>query len=401
MKNIVSSLFLLSALSLTGCGGGGSTPPTANLTQTGVFIDAPVAGLKYNASPSGETGTTNPAGEFQYKNGDRITFLMGTLELGDGVPDSNKEIKITQLDNPILVGQLLQTLDTDADENKIDVTGITIPGAINTAILGKLESGSGDDIISPADLVEIKANNADVIATTVKTKADVAAHIVEQTGDQSLIFTEAELNNHLLISANTLSYANNAHIARFDEGDRLRWIDGDQSPLSHYSKHDWAVVNGKLEITFSGFNGVTNKCIATKFAENDTTLDASVSCEYTQGGLTHFLKPRPFSVNDLSGKDITVNAGSGPAVILTFNTDGTYDSNDGDSGLGYMDSRFANTVWLRFDQSTSEGALFLLAEGTITDGTLVVIKYDEFNNFAGVDIIGTSGNTWTLLHSSD
>ena len=138
MKNIVSSLFLLSALSLTGCGGGGSTPPTANLTQTGVFIDAPVAGLKYNASPSGETGTTNPAGEFQYKNGDRITFLMGTLELGDGVPDSNKEIKITQLDNPILVGQLLQTLDTDADENKIDVTGITIPGAINTAILGKL-----------------------------------------------------------------------------------------------------------------------------------------------------------------------------------------------------------------------------------------------------------------------
>ncbi len=400
MKNILSSLFLLSTLSLIGCGGGSSSTPSTNLTQTGVFIDAPVAGLAFNASPSGETGTTNPAGEFKYKNGDRITFLMGALELGDGVPDSNKEIKITQLDKFILVGQLLQTLDTDADENKIDVTGITIPAAINTTILDKLENGSVNDVLSPADLVEIKASNADIIATIVKTKADVAAHIVEQTGDQSLIFTEAELNNHLLVSADALSYANNAMIVRFDEGRQLRWIDGDQSPLSYYSKHDWTVVGGKIEIMFTNADGSPNKCIATKFSEDATTVDASVSCESSPNGLIHFLKPQPFSVSDLSGKDITINGVGGQTLILTFNTDGTYDSNGGDSGLEYMDSRFANTVWLRFDQSTPAGAIFLLAEGTITDGTLVVINYDEFNNFDGVDIIGTSGITWTLLHGT-
>ncbi|MDB2360450.1 hypothetical protein N9V77_01385 [Porticoccaceae bacterium] len=63
-----------------------AAPNTANNsednTKVGVFIDAPVKGLAYISAPSGKKGTTNEKGEFEYIDGDMVSFNMGAIELG-------------------------------------------------------------------------------------------------------------------------------------------------------------------------------------------------------------------------------------------------------------------------------------------------------------------------------
>ena len=83
----------LAASALTGCGGGGgsgnsaSSPgspaadpnqppsgePTAK-TVTGIFVDAPVQGLEYETATL--SGKTNANGEFQYVEGEQVTFTL-------------------------------------------------------------------------------------------------------------------------------------------------------------------------------------------------------------------------------------------------------------------------------------------------------------------------------------
>src|SRR5690606_25385008 len=77
-------LVVLSVLSLvlaacgggsSGGGGGGTTPP-----ETGVFVDAAVAGVSYVTSPGGLEGITNADGEYEFEPGDTVTFSIGELE---------------------------------------------------------------------------------------------------------------------------------------------------------------------------------------------------------------------------------------------------------------------------------------------------------------------------------
>jgi len=135
VRIIILALYM--ALFIVACGGS-STPSTtkepADQTKIGVFIDAPVKGLAYTSLPSGKKGITNEKGEFEYIDGDMVSFNMGSIELGNAIPDKEKTVKVTQLKQAILVAQLLQVLDADADEDKIDVSDIVIPEAIVEAI---------------------------------------------------------------------------------------------------------------------------------------------------------------------------------------------------------------------------------------------------------------------------
>ena len=77
------------AIVLVACGGGGGdvgggTPPAA-APSSGVFIDGPVMGLGYSTT-SGLSGSTNAAGEFNYRPGDMMTFNLGGRTVGNPVP---------------------------------------------------------------------------------------------------------------------------------------------------------------------------------------------------------------------------------------------------------------------------------------------------------------------------
>jgi len=79
------------ALALTACGGGGSgggssSGGPAGDTQ-GVLLDERVAGVKWQAQPSGGSGQTGANGGFVFAEGDTVTFSVDGVTLGEASPD--------------------------------------------------------------------------------------------------------------------------------------------------------------------------------------------------------------------------------------------------------------------------------------------------------------------------
>ena len=119
MKIIVGLLVSISVL-LTGCGGGGGGESNSATIYTGQYIDAPVRGLSFTASPSGLTGTTDINGNFRFQSGDTISFNIvtpgGTIGVGSVSPVSPSSSSITvpvsvvSLPNGVQIAQILQTL---------------------------------------------------------------------------------------------------------------------------------------------------------------------------------------------------------------------------------------------------------------------------------------------------
>lgn len=143
----VSAIALVAGLSA--CGGGGddaapAAPPLAPVL-TGVFTDAPVGGLDYTSTPSGLTGTTDAAGQFEFREGDTIVFSVGSLDFpsvaaAETVTPREIAAQIVAAESSAAVEDVstnlfvfFQTLDTDEDPNTItfpDLAGVafTEPG---------------------------------------------------------------------------------------------------------------------------------------------------------------------------------------------------------------------------------------------------------------------------------
>lgn len=173
IKQGLAWALLVTALGLVGCGGGGSSsksktdtppPPVAGgggggnddggggggdnddgggngdddkndpQTGTGVFVDGPVAGVSYSTSPGNHTGVTNAKGEYQFTEGDKVTFRIGGIVF----PEVTAKGTVTPLDmggegadlnSPVVINilRLLQTLDDDGDpENGISISADTV-----------------------------------------------------------------------------------------------------------------------------------------------------------------------------------------------------------------------------------------------------------------------------------
>ena len=140
MKKTLICLALAGLLSA--CGGSDNdsdsnpNPPPSSTTQIGVLTDGPVAGVKYlRASSSGESieGTTNDKGEFEYAEGDTVSFFIGDVQLGEAI---QAKARITPLDlaesenarTNLMV--FLQTLDAGGDHSD----GIQITPETQTAL---------------------------------------------------------------------------------------------------------------------------------------------------------------------------------------------------------------------------------------------------------------------------
>ena len=111
---------------LNGCGGssGGGTTPT---TQTGVFLDSPVANVGYRTQT--QEGVTNALGEYLYVEGETVTFFVGDLEFptvtatGIVTPLNLANTQNTNDSKVINIVRLLQTLDEDGNpDNGITIT---------------------------------------------------------------------------------------------------------------------------------------------------------------------------------------------------------------------------------------------------------------------------------------
>lgn len=148
------ALALLPILSACGGSGGGSGSGAQDAgVQTGYLVDSPIQGVGYATAT--RSGTTGADGSFTYLPGERVTFSIGTLVLGEGAaqalmtpfdlfPDAEAP------ENQQALVRLLREMP-DASQIRIeDVTpAASIPGgiqAINQLILLQaLDSDSNPD----------------------------------------------------------------------------------------------------------------------------------------------------------------------------------------------------------------------------------------------------------------
>lgn len=122
----------ITAFILAGCGGGsGGTVDPATGISTATFIDSHVSGLEFESAT--QKGITDKNGNFQYKEGEAITFHIGNLYLGSAKPKNGvitplDLIGTTNVSDPKVINilQTLQTLDSDGNTSN----GITISSVL-------------------------------------------------------------------------------------------------------------------------------------------------------------------------------------------------------------------------------------------------------------------------------
>ncbi len=127
-------------LILTACGGGGGDGDGGPQLSSGVFIDSPVEGLRYQTAT--QDGFTDTNGIFTYLSGEEISFYIGGILLGSAAG----EALITPIDlvpgavdhtDPRVINILrfVQSLDDDNDpSNGIRITAEVSDLAANMSI---------------------------------------------------------------------------------------------------------------------------------------------------------------------------------------------------------------------------------------------------------------------------
>ncbi len=136
---LVTTLF---TLVLSACGGSSSSPST----QTGVFLDDAVEGLRYETAT--QNGMTDANGTFKYQSGETIRFYVGDILIGEAsasdvmtpvnlVPNAVDETNQTVTN----IARFLQTLDDDGDPTN----GIKISSSVFAAASGQTLDFNVDD----------------------------------------------------------------------------------------------------------------------------------------------------------------------------------------------------------------------------------------------------------------
>jgi hypothetical protein len=143
--------------------------------QTGVFLDSPVINIEYRTETL--KGTTNSLGEYEYVEGETVTFFIGNLELppvpATGVVTPLNMANTQDTSDPTVVNiiRLLQTLDKDGiPGNGIEITEQAKTNAmpvdftlgisafeglseVNVLVLNGGQDSNGIPLISTADAI--------------------------------------------------------------------------------------------------------------------------------------------------------------------------------------------------------------------------------------------------------
>ncbi|MDE1351306.1 adhesin [Vibrio aestuarianus] len=227
------------ALALSGCGTDSDTTLTS--TQTGVFLDSPVAGLNYRTA-SISAGVTNENGEFKYQDGETVTFYIGDLTF----PPVTATGQVTPADlggglsttTTVNILQLLQSLDQDGDPDN----GITILDTAQTAFVG-----TGLDLTSSTFDTSVSAILTS-IGKTLVTEDTAKAHFTSSLKGQlkgSWLFSEGEGKRNILTF-----FDDNHYIIVHEHSDINDPIPGDQTAGSaEYGTYAFDLATNKLSLT--------------------------------------------------------------------------------------------------------------------------------------------------------
>jgi hypothetical protein len=150
--------------------------------HTGIFVDSAVAGIGYRTSPGEHEGVTGSEGEYEYEEGDTVTFFIGDLELpptaARGIVTPLNIAGTDDVNDPVAVNiaRLLQSLDADGDPSN----GITIhPDAADAATPVNFSQPVADFAASAA-----VTNLMSALGVTLVSEAAATAHLQASMDEQ-------------------------------------------------------------------------------------------------------------------------------------------------------------------------------------------------------------------------
>lgn len=404
---LVSSLALLSACGggssgtaatdTTGTTDGGSTTATTTTTtttpdtsvKTGVFIDAPVKGLTYKTAT--QSGVTNDKGEFKYITGETVTFSLDGVELGSAVAQAKLPVTLISTDG--YVAQFLQTMDTDANPDLIDVTKIKLGGTtianFKTRLASALKTGriieTGsmnnvwlDGLLSSKVLTEIQTTSqAALVNQTVVTEKAAAKHVYNAVG--SLSWQSSETSGKVYVRADA---AGNKEIFTLNSNGTLAGYSQDGGDTTPYQMNGtWLLQNGQLLVTFTG---ETKQYNLHKISQDGSTIDfwPATTDGTDSGGLSEWHPAQPLTLAALNGKHISFDmTGNAECTAMTLSFSGsTATLRDKCGGkysevVGTAENVAGTTNLIKFGVGTKY-MLLALASGDLTKGRVVRADVD-------------------------
>jgi hypothetical protein len=190
MKNSILIVGLFAGL--VACGGGSSSSNDndndndSSNTQTGVFLDSPVANIGYRTETL--EGVTNSLGEYDYVDGETVTFFIGDLELppvtaaGTVTPLGLAGSGDTSDSTVVNIIRLLQTLDEDGNPDN----GITITETAKNAATQVDFELAITDFESSSAVTNLVANSGSSNVELIS-QNDAIAHFEKTLRDEGLV----------------------------------------------------------------------------------------------------------------------------------------------------------------------------------------------------------------------
>jgi len=153
---------VLCSILLAGCNSSSSKSDSQGAILTGVFLDSAVSGLSYQTDSL--LGVTNELGEFEYREGENITFSIGDLVFPTVpaeetiTPISLSPSRVIEDDAAINIARLLQSLDNDNNPSN----GISILDGASALSAPVDFSVPQDEFTQNAEVINLVANSGSV-----------------------------------------------------------------------------------------------------------------------------------------------------------------------------------------------------------------------------------------------
>ena len=269
MTGVKITLISAALLSLYACGGGTSSSNDSDkgaqkqppVSQTGVFLDSPIVNIGYKTETL--EGVTNSLGEYNYIEGETVTFFIGDLELpsapATGVVTPLELAGTNDTANSVVVNilRLLQTLDQDGEPDN----GITITDtAKNTATQVDFSQSESDFESSAAVTTLIMNAGQESTMTSLVPASEAIAHFEESLTDNGIDFiANATITGSWLLPADAESDTGIPTVWTFSEDGTYFFIDSRSNDEISAERGDFTIDNSTGEITI--------------FAVQDTELD--------------------------------------------------------------------------------------------------------------------------------
>ncbi len=343
----------------------GSTPDTV---LTGVFLDSAVEGLSYATATL--SGITNASGEFQYVNGESITFSIGDLSF----PAVTAKATVTPLDmtesndiNENLVVNstvLLQSLDVDANPDN----GITLSeqaAANATAINLNVDPSEFAQNVAVINLVANSGSTNTSVISTEKATQHFQLTLVDTGELQSL--TRLEYTN--LMIGNTVEFSAGSSIYYREDGAKFSRRSGGEEFQGTW----WLDNEGLICEQIRG--GESDYCIAdaenylfTKSTESDSynysetgfvssvTISAGDTLALSGDGTSQYVQITSESISELFDKSLFLfNGEELEDDFIIVRNDGTFDGTWNEAPIAgsweMRDNFFCRVLTVFFDQS--------------------------------------------------